>query len=143
MTNASEMATDIARLLTELKKGSLVVFGDIFGGRIDNIHSVVSAESFADPERLLITFDEGETLEILEPSGSEFGPTVFRISRATRVRWEWFYYGRPQTPENRFFIEHVVVDGRVDVTTNRGRASTGFAPAMNRNAVELRNGWND
>ena len=58
------MADSVVRSLPGLKTGSLVVFGDVFGGRIDNIHQVISAEALGDPERLAVTFHEGETLEI-------------------------------------------------------------------------------
>ena len=42
---------------------------------------------------------------------------AFRIEQAARVRWEWFYYDRPQTPENLQRIEYVrSPDGRITVT---------------------------
>ena len=143
MANASDMANDIARLLPNLKKGSLVVFGDIFGGPIDNIHRVIAAEGSEAPEKLVVKFDEGETLEIWDPSDGEFRSKTFRVISAARVRWEWFYYGHAQTPENGFFIEYGVVDDRGVVTTNEDWARRRFTPLKDRNAVELLNGWND
>lgn len=37
------LVTAIAAAVPNIKRGSLVVFGDIFGGRIDNWHEVVGA----------------------------------------------------------------------------------------------------
>jgi len=37
------------QLIPDVKRGSLVVFGDIFGGRIDDIHTVTGAKPWAIP----------------------------------------------------------------------------------------------
>ena len=52
------------RRLPRITSGSLAVFGDVFGGRIDDIHVITAARVIGDPERLLIDFNEGETLEV-------------------------------------------------------------------------------
>ena len=70
MTSASDLAAEISQLIPYVKRGSLVVFGDIFGGRIDNIHTVTAAGALGDPERLIVEFDEGETLEVWDPGNA-------------------------------------------------------------------------
>jgi hypothetical protein len=138
VTSASDLAAVIAQLLPDVKRGSLVVFGDAFGGRIDNIHTVISSKASGDPERLVIGFDEGETLEVWEPGNAMISSSEFCISTASKVRWKWFYYGRPKTSENRFFIEHVRTNEVVVAKTNSPWGNRAFAPTVERAAVELR-----
>jgi hypothetical protein len=65
---AGNVASEIVSKLPDMKRGSLRVFGDIFGGRVDNIHSVkAAARAGGRPERLVIAFDQGETLEVWDP----------------------------------------------------------------------------
>jgi hypothetical protein len=137
VTLSSDLAAQISRLIPDVKRGSLVVFGDIFGGRIDNIHTVTSVHADSEPERLVIDFNEGETLEVWDPGDASISSREFRISTATRVRWEWFYYGRPKIAENRFFIEHVRLDGAVVASTNVTWYSPTFTPTVEAPAVEL------
>ena len=120
-----------------MKRGSLIIFGDIFGSRIDNIHTVRSAHVIATPERLVIDFDDDEALEIWDPEDATVSSTELRINRATKVRWEWFSYGRPKPPENRLFIEHVNAGGSVTSTTNGDWATAAFEPSPLRAAVEI------
>lgn len=137
MTEARRIAADIISRLPDVKTGSLVVFGDIFGGRIDNIHVVRSAQAVGTPERLIIEFDDEETLEVWDPNGATVSAAELRIDRATKVRWEWFYYGRPRTPDNRYFIEHSNAGGVVTAMTNIDWATPAFSPSSERPAVEL------
>ena len=130
MTTASDLAAEISRLLPNVKHASLVVFGDIFGGRIDNIHMVTAAVAAGDPERLIVEFNEGETLELWDPVNVTIGSREFRISTASRVRWEWFYYGWPKTADNRFFIEHVRTNDLVVASTNASWSSRTFNPTL-------------
>jgi hypothetical protein len=136
-TTAVGAAEAINGALGAIMQGSLAVFGDIFGGRIDNIHIITGAH--AEPDgRLLVHFNEGETLTVWDPEGVRVAPDEFRISSATRVRWEWFWYGRDKTPENRYFIEHVVRAGLVEASSDDPRhGASAFAPSLDRNAVEL------
>lgn len=46
------------------KSGSLSVYGDIFGGRVDNVHHAIGAD--VEPEGCaLIRFDDHETLRVV------------------------------------------------------------------------------
>ena len=116
--SAEEMAGAINGALPNVKKGTLRFFGDWFGRQMDNIHSIVAAE--ADESRLCLTFNEDETLDIWDPENLDLEPDVlFVIRSASRVRWEWFYYGRPKTPDNRYFIEYRRVDNAIHRDTDR------------------------
>jgi len=126
----------IHRAMPNIKAGSLVVFGDVFGGRIDNIHRVVSATANEDGSTT-IHFDQGEMLTVWEPSGLDVSSVRFRIVRANRVRWEWFYYGRPQTDENRYAIEYQVEGDRVTVSDNADWANVVHGASLHQPAVEL------
>lgn len=137
MTVAKEIADAISRSLPDVKRGSLVVFGDIFGGRIDNIHVVRAARAVGDPERLVVEFDDDESLEVWDPAEWEVSATAFRIHHASKVRWEWFYYGRPKTPNHRYFHEHTNVGGVVTATSNVDWYQPTFQPSVERDAVEL------
>ena len=43
---------------------------------------------------------------------------TFRIQNAARVRWEWFYYGRPKTDQNRYFMDFTRTVHRIDAQNN-------------------------
>ena len=87
--------------------GALCFFGEWFGGRpYDNQHTLTDLSG--DEDYVLLTFDEGETLGVSDPQGVSVVDDGLRIARASRVRWEWFYYGRPKTPDNRYSIEYRV-----------------------------------
>ena len=88
----------------ETINGSFCFFGSWFGKPLDNWHQLVSYET--QDNYILMRFNEEETLEVWKPKGLSFDG-YFMIQDATRVRWEWFYYGRPRLPENRFYIEHL------------------------------------
>lgn len=137
MTHAAAIADQIQGALPQVKSGSLVVWGDIFGGRIDNIHFVKAARAEGNPARLVVEFNYGERLEVWEPEGSRITASEFRIQRAAKVRWQWFYYGRPQTPENLYFIEHLRTGDAVTVTTDWDASQSSFNPSRDRPAVEL------
>lgn len=106
-------------------------------GGSTNIHTVIAAHAVGQPQRLVVRFDDDETLEIWDPVGVSVSAIEFRIDHAARVRWEWFYYSRPKTQENRYFIEHAHDGERITVTTNADWAARRFTPSSERPAVGL------
>lgn len=123
---APEMVRAIKGALPRLH-GSLQFFGEWFGRPWDNNHSMVAAE--ANENRLRLTFDDDETLDVWDPTGLDLGSDhVLVIRSATRVRWEWFDYGGPKTPENRHYIEYRRVDNAIQRRADRP-ASVGPAAA--------------
>lgn len=135
VTTPTELAAGLAPRLSKLKSGSLSVFGDIFGGRVDNVHRISRVD--ADGECLVLHFDGGETLRVWHPDGVTASETEFTIRDATRVRWEWHYYGREHTPENRYFIEHVRTGEQVRASTDAAWRPRKFSPSTGSPAVEI------
>jgi len=140
MTSAESIVSEIVQRLPTLKRGSLSAYGDIFGGRIDNIHIVTGAHALGS-SGVGIEFNDGETLAVWNPDGATISEVEFKIRTASRVRWEWFYYGRPHVPENRYFIEHVRTDDDISVTTDVDWGPNSFAPSAQRCAIELLGAW--
>lgn len=115
--------------------GSLCAFGDWFGRPMDNLHKLVSFEAKEDYLRL--SFNEGETLEVWSPQGLKIEGKRFLIQHAKRVRWEWFYYGRPKLPENRYFVEHVTDGEAITASSNVDWAPHNFKPSRAEPAVSI------
>jgi hypothetical protein len=132
---AKEIADYIKMHLGRLKSGSLRIFGDWFGGPHDNFHTITNAE--AQKECLIVKFDNGEELRIWEPSRVKIDISQFVIEQATRVRWEWFYYGRPQLPANRYFLDYLVSEETIIGDTNVDWYKPTFKTSVTSPAVEL------
>lgn len=93
------------------KSGTLRFWGDWSGRPYDNFHVPVSAELAEN--MLTILFKDGGKCVVYEPSGIVNEPEDFHVERASRVVWEWYYYGKEHIPENlcrreyTFIKEHV------------------------------------
>lgn len=83
---------------------------------MDNYH--VSTHASFDGEILKITFEDGETLEVWNPSELVIDGVILKIPKATKVKWSWYYYGRPKSPQTLMFYEFVAGDGVVKSQTN-------------------------
>ena len=137
VTNGAQaLVVEVRRAIPDIKRGSLVVFGDIFGGRIDNVHTLVRAENEAE-DCAVLHFDQNETLRVWDPVGFHVSQAEFRVDRASRVRWEWYYYGRPETSENSFFWEHRVNGDQLETSSNVDWYRPTFAPSLDKAAVQL------
>lgn len=101
-----------------IMSGSLEFFGRIFGGRIDNYHSIIDACRGDEPDEFVVTFDLGERLRVWAATGIRADAGGFEIPDAARVRWEWLSYGQPDRPENHWFIDHAVRRHDVHITSN-------------------------
>ena len=101
-----ELSEEIMSLEENIRSGSLCMFGCWFGRPMDNIHRSCSAEF--DNDLLTIIFDEGETLEVWNPSELIVDGKVLKIVKASKVKWSWFYYGKPKVPENLHTQEFIV-----------------------------------
>jgi hypothetical protein len=105
-------------------------------GRVDNIHTLVAAHG-DDSGCLTFDFAEGERLLVWDPEGVAISDREFRIRQANRIRWEWYFYGRPHTPDNQYVIEHVRTGDDVRASTDVRWAPLPFAPTTTKPAVEL------
>jgi hypothetical protein len=121
--------------MQNVKAGSLRFWGEWFGKPYDNQHRVVGCRS--EESSLVLDFDGAETLTIDDPEGVQIGPDVFSVADATAVRWEWFYYGRSHTPQNRYFYEFVRTDSGIEASTNVDWCELTLAPSPTASAVEI------
>lgn len=135
MATAAEVAAHINNLLPNVPSGSLRFFGEWFGGRRDNLHVVVG--SSATNDLLIVNFDGGEVLTLTRPEGVTINDETFLIEDAERVRWEWFYYGRPRRPENLYVIEYVRRDGGIEVADTTDWYEPEHSPNLASPAVEI------
>ncbi len=135
MSEAKEIADHIKLHLGHLKSGTLRIFGDWFGGPYDNIHVIADADSEADC--LIIRFDHGEELRVWEPADGKIDVSTFVIAKAKRVRWEWYFYGRPQVPENRYFLDYLPAGEKINANTNVDWYNPPFNTSADSPAVEL------
>lgn len=127
---------EINSLIPELG-GSIKIYGEWFGRPRDNYHKVVDAK--IESQCLIVSFDGGEKLMVWDPRRFETDKRsrTFKIVGASKVRWEWFYYGKPHSSENLCFIEYVVEGQEITVTTNTDRPASAFEPSLKQLAVEL------
>jgi hypothetical protein len=132
MVYADKYAALLNREIGRLKFGSLQFWGVWFGRPYDNQHKITGAGSQSN--LLRIRFDGGELLSVWSPVALEASASVFQIADAERVRWEWYYYGRPQTPENLYFEDFV--RGQPG-TTNATWGERNLAPFFGSPAVAM------
>jgi hypothetical protein len=122
-----------------LPLGSLCVWGDWFGKPLDNQHIAVAARD--DGDEVIVEFHRGEVLKVRAARDWTFDLNApiresrFIIRRADRVEWGWFYYGRPQLPENWFEERHWQEDGRIRASTTWTLPGLTFAPSADKPAV--------
>ena len=102
---ATEIAAQIQQQLPAVQSGTLRFWGVWFGRPDDNFLTIVKAE--ADGDCLALHFNESETLRVWYPEACQIDSRHFVISRASRVLWQWFCYGRPHTPDNLMSFDFV------------------------------------
>jgi hypothetical protein len=132
---AEQIASDLKLALPRLKFGSLCFWGEWFGGRpFENAHKIIDCE--ARGEVLHVQFNEGESLYVWSPLQAELNRTMFKIQNAARVRFEWFYYGRPKMDQNRHFMDFSQRDHRIDTQSNDDWCTLNLRPTLQEPAVE-------
>jgi len=66
------------------------------------------------------------------------GERVFKIVAADRVRWEWYFYGRPKVDANRYFLDFVRRDAVIQASHNIDWGpKPHFGPQPSEPAVEI------
>jgi hypothetical protein len=98
LASAVEIAAHIQHLLPSVHSGTLRFWGVWFGRPYDNYHNIVRVE--AEDDCLIIHFDNEETLRVWHPAQCQIDPKQFIIRSASRVLWQWYWYGRPHAPGN-------------------------------------------
>lgn len=133
---AERAAAELSALIDEVKSGTLRMFGGWFGRPWDNIHVARSVQTAGFD--LIVTFNEGEELTISNPANWEFSRDLFRVRQASRVKWRWYYYGRPKEPGNLFTIEPWIDEvGNVQARSDVDWYQPHFEPSTSKPAAEL------
>jgi hypothetical protein len=99
--------------LTEKKWLSIIVAGQIFGGRPGEAPQTPKGFQIIS-DTLLITFNTTERLWVKNPVGIEINTGKLTIKSAKIIRWGWHYYGRPQTDLN--WCEEVFIVNKDEIT---------------------------
>ena len=135
MTEAERITNRIQNGFPNIKRGTLRFWGSWFGRPYDNHHEIVDSDAAED--LLRVRFNAGEVLSVWNPRRAAIDDQVFRIEEASRVRWEWFRYGRPQNPENLYYQEFVDNGSEVIATTNVDWHDADLKPDRSSAAVEI------
>lgn len=101
-----------------VKGGSLCFFGHWFGKPYDNYHQLEFATYDNSTNSLTMTFGEKETLTIFNPQDICEIENQLTIGSADKINWKWYYYGKPQTVDNQYFIEIIKQDSFLTGKTN-------------------------
>lgn len=67
---------------------------------------------------LTIHFSENEILTVTNPADITENKQRLVIATADKVYWQWYYYGKPQEPNNLFYYDISRKDGLLNATTN-------------------------
>ena len=134
MNAIADIADRIMALPERNRSGTLQIWGQWFGRPMDNVHVCKSCEARQD--HIVLGFDNGERLAVWYPENIKTRGFTLIIERASRVRWEWYYYGRAQSPENLLFIEYALEGGEVSRASNEPWSNTNQTKAK-AHAVEL------
>jgi hypothetical protein len=116
----------------DVRSGTLRTYGCWFGRPMDNYHRCIAASMNGNV--LSLRFDGDEELEVTDPSGLAVDGKVLRIPKASKVRWAWYYYGKPKTSDNLLYYEYRYSDAGVQSDTNSPWPTQ---PTANAPAVEL------
>jgi hypothetical protein len=133
--NAFVIANHIEQILPNVKSGSLRFFGVWFGRPHDNLHIIQKAE--ARDNCLVIRFNCAETLSVWNPNNFTINEKVFEIIEASRLLWQWYYYGRPAIPQNLYYEEYAVEGGRVIAKTNVDWYQVKLEPVLSEPAFKI------
>ena len=131
----ADVASDIATRIGTLRGGSFTFWGIWFGRPYDNSHKAVSVEGGDNFLRFI--FDGGERLTIWEPANYTFDASQFIVHSASRVLWEWFYYGRPHSPTDEMMYHDFRRTGLSIVFTSNFRSTESERPNSLAPAVEI------
>ncbi len=130
----SDIAAAIEALPERNRSGTLMIWGEWFGRPMDNVHVCQSCTS--EHDCVTLHFDQNERLVIWNPSLMTTRGYSLIIPPATKVRWEWYYYGRPQLAENLMFNEYEL-NGKTITLTSNWRQGKATSASAQENAVEL------
>jgi hypothetical protein len=108
---AAKIAAAIQRLVPKVHGGTARFWGVWFGRPNDNWHVANQAE--ADGDCLVVYFEGKETLRVWQPLDYKIDSLQFVIRSASRVLWQWYWYGRPHTPDSLMSCDLVRNGGEI------------------------------
>jgi hypothetical protein len=133
--DTKSLADKISAAIPSIKAGALRMWGEWFGRPYDNMHRIIGCSAVG--SALIVDFNDGETLTIENPVGLEVNKNLFSIRSASSVRWEWFYYGRPHTDENRYHYTFSKRGSTIYAESNVDWCDPALSPSAAQKAVEL------
>lgn len=136
MKDGEKLATCFAAH-KNLKSGTLNFFGVWFGRPMDNSHTVTSVSYEKKDDLLILRFNEDEMLRVWGSKGIHADSETFCITDAARVRWEWFYYGRPKVNKNILFYDFYKSGNAVTLTSNTDKPKAEQKPSTMEPAVKI------
>jgi hypothetical protein len=106
------------------QSGSLAFWGDIFGGRYGNRHRIIEYKYNEVKGIYSINFNESEICTIYDPEAIEYGRKAFIIKDASRIVWEWYYYGREKTASNLNRLDYNKINASLVRLERHGNLAT-------------------
>ena len=139
VADVEQIATDISAALPDVKKGAMRLWGEPLGRPGEDGHTLIACDAANNCLRLRFAHDE--ILAVWNPKDVEIGPSRFRIGSADAIRFTYYWWDRPRTPENIFYRDYALQDGRIVFRTNEHRVpGSGWIPdppSQSQPAVEI------
>jgi hypothetical protein len=127
MTDLNKLASDINAALPNVKSGPMRLWGESLGRPGEDGHPLIGCEANGDCLRVLFT--EDEVLTVWNPRDVEIGPARFRIGSADAMRFTYYWWNRPRTPENIFYRDYALHEGLIVFRSNEDRVpGSGWMP---------------
>ena len=115
------------------------LWGESLGRPGEDGHTLIACDVTDNCLRLRFTDDE--VLAVWNPVDVEIGPSLFRIGNAVAMRFTYYWWDRPRTPENIFYRDYELHEGRIVFRTNEDRVpGSGWMPdetARSHPAVQI------
>jgi hypothetical protein len=90
---------------------SICIWGEWLGGRPgENAYLLIGREYDKKDDKLILNFNGNEKCTIINPIKMEWKGKCLLVKSAQKIIWEFYYYGKPQTPETRTLIEYTFID---------------------------------
>ena len=120
------VAEEIRRLLPEVKRGPMRLWGEPFGRPGENCQVLMACEAVNNCLRM--KFADDEVLAVWNPRNVEITRERFRIGSADAMRFTYFY-GHPRDASNILYRDYSLQNGLVLFRTNEDRVpGSGWMP---------------
>ena len=120
-----------------IRSGAIRFWGDWFGRPYDNIHKIDRGEYNNKSSLLIIHFNHGEVLSVINPGDIVADSNDFIIKDASVVKWQWYMYGKEKIKDNLRFIEYRKNGTNIYGSTDIDWYQHKFETSCNEPAVKL------